>query len=165
MNATAVPVGHVEALAGEYDHRQHAPMYWLMLAPAIGTTFLIAFLTHRPEAIAISLFVNCVLIATAFSFRWLRVVDEGTHLAARFGPLPVFRRRIAYTDIASAERDLTTIVDGWGIHCVPGRGWTFNLWGFDCVKLTLKNGSALRIGSDDAEGLTRFLRDRLRTVV
>jgi hypothetical protein len=160
-----VPGNHVEVVAGEYDHRQYAPMYWLLLAPAIATTFLIAFLTNQPEAVAIVVFVNAVLITTAFSFRWLRIVDEGTHLAVRFGPVPVFRRRIAYADIASAERDLTTVVDGWGIHYVPGRGWTINLWGFDCVKLTRKNGSVLRIGSDDAEGLTRFLRERLRTIV
>ena len=34
---------------------------------------------------------------------------------------------------------------------MPGRGWTYNLWGFDCVKLTLGR-KIIRVGTNDAEG-------------
>jgi hypothetical protein len=52
-------------------------------------------------------------------------------------------------------------VDGWGVHWIPGRGTTYNLWGFDCAVL-LVNGRIVRIGSDDAEGLVEFLKAKIR---
>ena len=77
----------------------------------------------------------------------------------RFGPLPLFRKRIPYRDIAAVEQGRSRWIDGWGIHFVPGRGWTYNLWGFDCAELRV-GGRRLRIGTDDAEGLVSFLRQR-----
>jgi hypothetical protein len=50
-------------------------------------------------------------------------------------------------------------VEGWGIHFMPGRGWTYNLWGFGCVKLTLGR-KVIRVGSDDAEDLAAVIRDK-----
>lgn len=52
------------------------------------------------------------------------------------------------------------MVDGWGIHKILGRGWTWNLWGFDCAELRV-DGQTLRVGSDDADGLVEFLKTRL----
>jgi hypothetical protein len=40
-----------------------------------------------------------------------------------------------------------------------GRIWTYNLWGCDCVKLTLER-KPVRIGSDDAKSLAKFLGER-----
>lgn len=48
-------------------------------------------------------------------------------------------------------------MDGWGIHYILGRGWTYNLWGFGCVKLTLGR-KVVRVGSDDVENLVEFLK-------
>lgn len=42
-------------------------------------------------------------------------------------------------------------------------GWVWNLWGRDCVVVHLKNGGVLRIGTDDAENLARFLEGKVRT--
>ena len=101
--------------------------------------------------------VAAIIIAVAFSFRWLRVVDDGECLLLRFGPIPLFHKRFRYDRIVRAERDRTWILDGWGIHWVPGRGWTYNVWGRDCVRLTLAGGRTARIGTDDPEGLVRHL--------
>ena len=54
----------------------------------------------------------------------------------------------------------TNIIDGWGIHYFPGRGWTYNIWGFDCVKLTLGR-KIIRVGTDDAEELAKFIREKI----
>ena len=97
-------------------------------------------------------------------FTQLRVRDEGVRLAVRYGPLPVFRKLIYYETIEIAEVARSSVIDGWGIQWVPGRGTTFNLWGFDCVLLHLKNGSKLRIGTDDPDGLAGFLQSRCREV-
>ena len=95
-------------------------------------------------------------------FAHLSVRDEGESLAVRFGPLRLFGTRIQYADVSSVQRGRSALIDGWGIHCIPGRGWTFNLWGFDCVELVVK-GRALRIGSDDVDNLVTFLQSRVTT--
>jgi hypothetical protein len=100
-----------------------------------------------------------LLLALAFSFQRLTIRDEGTWLAIRYGPLPVFRTRIAYADISSVEPGKTSWIDGWGIHWIPGRGYTYNLWGFSCVKLTVR-GRTIRIGSDEADKLAEFLKSK-----
>jgi hypothetical protein len=53
-------------------------------------------------------------------------------------------------------------MDGWGIHYVPFRGWTYNLWGFDCVVLQL-GSKTVRIGTDDADNLLAFLERQIGT--
>jgi hypothetical protein len=135
-------------------------MYLLLLVPGL-VVLLGALFSQQPDVVFISLLSSALLVGIAYAFRNLRVVDEGDALALRFGPLPLFRKRIPYSRIQAAERDRTTVVDGWGIHWVPGRGWTYNLWGFDCVRLTLTNGRTIRVGTDDPEGLARFLHRKL----
>ena len=83
----------------------------------------------------IMLGVAALLLMLAFSFQRLTIRDEGAWLAIRYGPLPIFRTRIAYADISSVEPGQTSWIDGWGIHWIPGRGCTYNLWGFSCAKL------------------------------
>jgi hypothetical protein len=43
--------------------------------------------------------------------------------------------------------------------CGYNHPMTYNLWGFDCVKLTLGQ-KIVRVGTDDAENLAKFLRER-----
>jgi hypothetical protein len=61
------------------------------------------------------------------------------------------------SDVAAAR---SSWIDGWGIHYIPGRGMTYNLWGFDCVEIDM-NGRTVRVGTDDPEGLTDFLKGRI----
>jgi hypothetical protein len=96
-------------------------------------------------------------VLTAAMFMWLRIRDEGEYLALRYGPLPLIRKRFRFADITAVEPGRSSILDGWGIHWMPGRGWTYNLWGFRCVTLRL-GAKTVRIGTDDPEGLALFLR-------
>ena len=68
-------------------------------------------------------------------------------------------KRFAYDTIESADRSRTKIIDGWGIHWVPGRGMTYNLWGFDCVEFDVGKRQ-VRVGSDDVDNLVAFLRHK-----
>ena len=79
-------------------------------------------------------FADCVLVV--FLGMPSTIHYEGDSLSIRFGPLPVLRKTIRYADITGVETGHTKVIDGWGIHYIPGRGWTYNLWGFGCVKLT-----------------------------
>ena len=143
----------------EYEHTRWAPICWIILLPPLAVLLIAAILAGGRVVVPL-FFVGVALTAVAFSFRSLRVVDDGDALAIRFGPIPLFRKRIPYAEIQAAERDRSSVVDGWGIHWVPGRGWTYNLWGFDCVRLTLTGGRTIRVGTDDPDGLERFLQQK-----
>ena len=144
-----------------YEHTQYAPLYLVLLAASCSLVALAWTLRDDRTAFISMLVLAAVFIVVASMFRHLTIRDEGEYLAVRYGPLPVFRRRIAYADIWSVEPGRSSWIDGWGIHWVPGRGYTYNLWGFRCVRLIVQ-GRVIRIGSDDVENLVKHLSDRTR---
>jgi hypothetical protein len=144
----------------EYDHTQWSALPWLVLLP-MAIVLGIAYRTSpRPES-AVAIVAGFALVAAVmFSFHSLRITDEGDSLLLRFGPLPLMHKRFRYADIAFAQRDRSSWIDGWGIHWVPRRGWTYNIWGRDCVRLTLRDGRTIRLGTDDAERLAKFVHGK-----
>jgi hypothetical protein len=101
-----------------------------------------------------------VIALVAFCFGTLTVRDVGEKLVVRFGPIPLFGKSIRYADLRHVEAARSTFWDGWGIHYCPGRGWIWNLWGFDCVRIQLQKRT-IRIGTDDVAGLVEFLKTKL----
>ena len=143
-----------------YTHTQsgrwHYVLFALTLAILAG-----AWITRSHPPLAIILLVSAATFALCgLVFGSLTISDEGDRLALHFGPLPLLRKRIRYADITAVEIGRTSILDGWGIHFIPGRGWTYNVWGFACVKLTLGR-KVIRVGTDDAEGLAKIIRKKI----
>jgi len=62
--------------------------------------------------------------------------------------------------MVAVKRGRSDLLDGFILAYGPGRGWIWNLWGFDCVRVQTTKG-VLRIGTDDAAGLAAFLGGRL----
>ena len=145
-----------------YQHTQRGRFHWIVLAVGLLQIAAGLLITGPVPVRGLLVFVGLILAFLASCFAHLTVHEENRHLVVRFGPLPLVRRRVRYADIRSFERARSWLVDGWGIHWVPGRGWTWNLWGRDCVELTMTSGR-LRIGTDDPDGLTAHLASRLRT--
>ena len=106
---------------------------------------------------AVLLVGGAVLLLVGLMFRQLTIRDAGDALDIRFGPVPIVGKRVPYDSIEGFERARSRVIDGWGIHWVPGRGWTWNIHGFDCVELELRGGRRLRVGTDDPEGLAAHL--------
>lgn len=144
----------------DYNHTQKAPLH-LIFYPIILLLLVMAWTGRdHPPVLLCTLAVAVTLLLVSLMFKQLTVCDEGKCLAIRYGILPVFRKLIPYSEITSVERGRSSILDGWGIHWVPGRGFTYNLWGFDCAVLKVQ-GRVVRVGSDDAEKLVAFLRERV----
>ncbi len=143
-----------------YEHTQRGHWYLILLAVAIGCVATGWLLRHEPAGHYISLGIAILLTVLALCFIQLTVRDEQDALAVRFGPFPLFFTRIPYDRIRDAQPGRTTLLDGWGIHYLPGRGTTYNIWGFSCVRIDLDN-RIVRIGSDDVENLVMFLRSRI----
>ena len=142
-----------------YDHTQKAP--WYLLLFAFAALFLtVAWVTRAEPVVPTILVVAGLLMAMlGYSFQDLTVCDEGDRLAIRFGPLPLFKRRIPYDDIIGVEIGRTTIMDGWGIHWSPWGGWVWSLCTGRCVVIRRRRG-VIRVGTDDAEALAEFLKYR-----
>ena len=138
-----------------YDHTQYGYWHWLLLASA-GLALVFTPLAPQIEARVVLGSTAAATALAAGMFAWLRIRDEDGWLVLRYGPLPLFRKRFSLGEIRSAEPGRTSVLDGWGIHWGPGRGWTYNVWGFDCVKLAV-GSKTVRIGTDDPEGLLQFL--------
>jgi len=143
-----------------YRHTQTSPLAALLIFVALGMIGLAWGLREQPGAVWIVGSVSLVLFLTAGSVKQLTVTGEESGLLLQFGPIPLFRKRIPYSSMTSAEASRSSFIDGWGIHYIPGRGWTYNIWGFGCVLIRRKGKSPIRVGTDDAEGLVEFLRTR-----
>ncbi len=140
-----------------YDHTQRGPLAWMFLAVAVG--FLAAgFFVDEPGRWLLPV-AGSVFALLALTFARLRVRDIGAALERRYGPLPLLGWTFRYDEITDVTPTRSSLVDGWGIHWVPRRGWTLNLWGFECVELRLR-GKRCRIGTNDSKGLAAFLRAR-----
>ncbi len=114
---------------------------------------------HMPLVLQI---VGALMITIALLFQFLKVRDSGEKLVIQFGPLPLFRKRIAYDDIQSVAVGRTVLLEGWGIHYSPRGGWVWNIWGRDCVVITRRQG-VIRVGTNDADHLAAFLESKLST--
>lgn len=143
-----------------YDHTQKSPLYLCFLAAGLAFLVIPWFLPFPATAILIGEILAAILILLAFMTRNLRVCDEGSYLSIRFGPIGLASKRVAYARITSAEVGRSSIIDGWGIHFWPRRGWTYNIWGFSCVVVHVGT-QIIRIGTDDPEGLAAFLKSKL----
>ena len=141
-----------------YDHTQRSPLGWLVAFLSLAL-LLNAWLANIPFVSWILTGSGILLMVLAGMFGWLRIRDDGEFLILRYGPVPGFGAQLRYADISKVERTRSWLIDGWGIHCIPGRGWTYNLWGSDCVEVTVGN-RRVRVGSDDADNLARFLLEK-----
>ncbi len=143
-----------------YFHVQRSPMNLLLYLFA-AFMFTVAWLIRSDTApsIAVGVVALCMSVL-ALAFQTLTVSDDDDHLRIQYGPLNLFGTRIAYRDISRVEPGKTALIDGWGIHFVPFRGWTLNLWGFECVKIW-RGENVMRIGTDDSVNLARFLNERM----
>jgi len=148
----------------QYDHTQRGKLHDVLHLSALAVAAIC--LINIPAAGA-RIATWCVIGTTAvieffaFTCITLRVYDDQDCLKLEFGPLPLLKNRIAYEEIVAAKPARSKIIDGWGIHYIPGRGWTYNVWGFDCVELSMIDSKLIRVGTDDADGLNAFLQAKI----
>ena len=144
-----------------YDHTQKGVLHWLVAGVGLVCVFAAIAGTASLEHGWLLIPPVAIFFGLAPCFAHLRVRDVGDALEITFGPLRVFRKTLRYDQIRSADIGRSTLIDGWGIHRTPGRGWIWNVHGFRCVEVGLWNGSTFRIGTDEPEALETYLRTRV----
>lgn len=143
-----------------YDHTQYGPWFLLLAGFGLLMLFTVAGMPTIPLKIVMAT-AGGFMVLLSLAFRKLTVRDEVDRLRIQFGPLPLLGRSIPYAEMEHAERGRTTLLDGWGIHVSPRGGWTWNLWGYDCVTVHLTRGRRVHVGTDDPTGLEAFLASKI----
>jgi hypothetical protein len=91
-----------------YEHTQKAPWHLLLFAMAAGFLTIGWIVRADPIAFWSLSLTGPLMFVLGMSFRQLTVADEGNQLVIRFGPFPLFRKRIWYDDIREVEKGRTT---------------------------------------------------------
>jgi hypothetical protein len=116
-----------------------------------------------PDGLVWGIFIVIGIILPWFMFSLrLETTVTATHLHIRFFPL--LRRTIELRDIVTVEactyRPLAEY-GGWGIRWSPANGMAYNVSGNHGVRLALRDGKKLLIGSQRAEELASTINARV----
>lgn len=147
------------AWIAEYSHTQRGILQPVLIVTAAVVLALAPVVRGEPHLPVVLVSLVAFFILLSFAFACLTVRDEGTRLAVRFGPLPLFRKTIPYAVMTGVGRERSTFFAGWGIHWTR-RGWLWNIGGFDCVRIDT-GATSLFVGTDDPDRLVAFLRSRI----
>ncbi|MEQ9409629.1 MAG: hypothetical protein RIK87_17975 [Fuerstiella sp.] len=146
-----------------YAHTQRGWIHWICYIAAVvmfaGSAATGGLGSPVPGIVLLASGALCAVLG--LGVQALTVSDGGDRLLVAFGPLPLFRTSISYAEIAEVTVGRTRWIDGWGLHYVPGRGWTYNINGWDCVEIRRSNGRLLRVGTDEPQRLASVIRDRI----
>jgi hypothetical protein len=130
---------------------------WSLLAIILITSgALIGSSSHREPPLVVSILLLVCLVL----FYKLRITIDGETLCASFG-IGVIRKRVGLAQIVGSEPIRTRWWYGCGIHLTP-YGRPYNVFGFDAVAITLRDGRKFALGTDDPHGLTAGIRDAIR---
>ncbi len=147
-----------------YHHTQRGELHWVLTLLGAGWFFAAWMARHHAGATFSLMFVAAVCFLLSLSLQTLTVRDEGEHLRIRFGPLPLFQRRIAYRDVTAVSVDRLPgrrSVWRWLLARLPRCYGTSCVAADVCVRLSLAGQRVVRVGSDDAENLAAFVQRRI----
>ncbi len=140
-----------------YRHRQ---VGWVLIA-TIDALIVVFFILHFalvhynvPQSWS-PLVIIAILAIALLLFGTLTISIDDEELRFHFGP-GIVRRRIPLAEIASCRIVRNKWYYGWGIHRTP-HGWLYNVSGFEAVEITRRDGTALRLGTDEPQELAQAI--------
>lgn len=140
-----------------YHHTQVGVMSIILLVSAAA---ICAALGAYTNSIAFRVTAVILLIAGMFMSS-LTVTVSPDAVTYSFGGR-IYSGQIAMRDIVLAEPATTSVFDGWGIR-ITGEGMLYNISGRQAVRVRLRTGKALRLGTDDPAGLTEAITRNIHT--
>ena len=131
-----------------YRHTQVGVLPIILFASITAICIVVAIRSN----LAVVWLVNLVIAIVGLGVSYLTTIVSPERVEVIFGP-KLFRRRIPVAEIVSAEPALTFPLEGWGIR-ITGEGMLYNISGDQAVRIHLRSGTSLRIGTDDPAGFT-----------
>jgi hypothetical protein len=153
--------GAAPAATADYRHTQFGlPVAVGSLAGIAVATALTLSLSPATIATGKWLIVALygVLVAAVAVFGWLTVEVDATEVRLRFG-VGAIRRAVPLDEIVRCDLVGPDVV-GYRLHLTTS-GWLYNVAGRDAVRVEMRVGRAVIIGSDDAPGLKAAIDTRL----
>ncbi|MBE0363801.1 hypothetical protein PULV_a1293 [Pseudoalteromonas ulvae UL12] len=134
---------------------QHTQFGWPILALLSWIlSFVLLALYILGPSVPVYLFAGAVVLV-AFLFHKLTIVVTDTSVKWGFG-LGVFGKDIAFTEIESVHSVTNSWQHGLGIK-ITHDGWVYGVSGFSAIALVLKDGTQIRIGTNDQARLLSVL--------
>lgn len=140
-----------------YSHTQKVPSGVLTAFGAVGG---IAALSTKG---AMKSVFGATMAGLVYTFRSLTVTIDKKNVSIMFGGW-LNLKQIKLDFIESCETKRLSPLSGWGVHYV-GDGWLYNVYGLDSVKVTLKSGKIIYIGTDEPEVLCAALEDAVENAL
>lgn len=162
------PAEHDGRVVYYYRHSQNAVWtFWSLLLSGLMIAGLAAYLMPEPTmGLALALLILALVVPVLLILFRLTVTidDEAIHLCFGIG---LIRKAIPLDNVLSCEVVRNQPWWGWGIRLffdglIPA-GWLYNVDGLDAVELEMKNGSRLRIGTDEPDELQVAVLRRLQS--
>ena len=95
--------------------------------------------------------VGIAILLVGVMFSSLTIEVEPAQVSWQFG-IPAIKNAVRMEDILNVAVVRNPFIYGWGAHMIP-RGWVYNVSGRDAVELTLRDGSRVRLGTDQPDVL------------
>jgi hypothetical protein len=135
-----------------YKHTQIG--YFMIVCGAIALVIALEVFFRKATVTSMlgglaAIFVIIGLFAT------LTVEIRDGLLRFRFG-LGLIRKKLKIAEIESCEVVRNPWYYGWGIHAT-GKGWVYNVSGFEAVEIFMSDGRRLRIGTDEPDLLRKAI--------
>jgi len=139
-----------------YQHKQFAYIIFILLSWIATFTTLAIFLLGPMIPMVIFL---VTLVVVGFLFHGLTIKVTDTEVSWGFGP-GVFGKTVKFSDIESVTAVTNSFRHGVGVR-ITHDGWVYAVHGFSAVALELKDGTAIRLGTNDQEKLLSALNSAL----
>lgn len=145
-----------------YERTQVLWLLWVLLpATALATGMVVWFDAGASlvGGLTVALIVAVEAALLLVFGRFTVAVGDG-QVAWRFGVFGRPRWQLPLAEVQRVEVARSTWVEGWGIRRTR-EGMLYNASGSGAVRLHLKDGRRIRLGSDEPERLAAFIAARL----
>ena len=140
-----------------YQHKQYGIIIFILLSWIASFAALSIALVG--PMIPIGLFL-ITLVLVGFLFHGLTIKVTNEAVSWGFGP-GVFGKTVKLSEIESVKAVTNTFRHGVGVR-ITHDGWVYAVHGFSAVALELKDGTAIRLGTNDQEKLLSSLKSVLK---
>lgn len=134
----------------------------VLLRAALGIPALImlaVIVIYHPQQQLWMTIVVIVLVLSLILFHSLTVSIDEKYLRLRMG-VSLIRIKFKISGIVKAYPVKNKWYHGWGIH-LTGKGFLYNVSGFDAVEIVLASGSIHRIGTDEPSVLAQAINQSI----
>ncbi|MFZ6639592.1 hypothetical protein ACO0LL_07585 [Undibacterium sp. TC4M20W] len=143
-----------------YVEKQWMKLLWIILPVSTVLLLAVQMIYLGPGMPGIKLALPLVSLLLLVLLGALTVSVDASYLRWHFGLIGFPSWKIALSDIAYVEATTTSMMEGYGIR-FTSKGMLYNATGNTAILVVLRNGKALRLGTQDPQRLLSYITPRL----